>query len=128
MTAAPKRRWFQFSLRTLFVVVTLFGFFLAWLARAAIVVRERQELLQPSLSYSLDAPEWPRPISWRIVAFIFGYRQGSYYWDGISVHDRSDEEMKRLRRAFPEARISVDETWPQNMPIPEYRKHPPSWW
>jgi hypothetical protein len=112
----------------MFVMVTIFGCFLAWLGHAAIVVRERQELLQRSSSFSLDDPEWPRPVSWRIVAFLFGYKQGSVYWDGISVDDRGDEEMERLRRAFPEARISTDETWPQNMPIPEYRRHPPGRW
>jgi hypothetical protein len=30
MTPAPKRRWFQFSLRTLFVVVTVLCVWLAW--------------------------------------------------------------------------------------------------
>jgi hypothetical protein len=28
MTTAPKRRWFKYSLRTLFVVVTAFGVWL----------------------------------------------------------------------------------------------------
>ncbi len=30
MTHAAKRRWFRFSLRTLFVVVTVFGVWLGW--------------------------------------------------------------------------------------------------
>ena len=128
MNPAPKRRWLQWSLRMLFVAVTVVALFLAWLAHAAIVVREREQLLQPSSSFSLDDPEWPQPVSWKIVALLFGYKKGSIYWDGISVHNRSDEQIEQLRRAFPEARISTDDSWPQNMPIPEYRKHPPSWW
>jgi hypothetical protein len=39
MTPAPKRRWLQFSLRTLFVAVTVFGI---WLGREANIVRQRQ--------------------------------------------------------------------------------------
>jgi hypothetical protein len=112
----------------MFLLVAVLGCVLAWLGHAAAVVREREVLLAPSSAYSLDSPEWPRPISWRIVAWLFGYKKGSVYWDGISVHDRSDEDVDRLRRAFPEARISTDETWPQNMPIPEYREHPPGMW
>jgi hypothetical protein len=30
MTTAPKRRWFAFSLRTLFVLVTVFGIWLGY--------------------------------------------------------------------------------------------------
>jgi len=38
MTSTPKRRWFRFSLRTLFVVVTVLGIWLGWNAE---IVRER---------------------------------------------------------------------------------------
>jgi hypothetical protein len=39
--AAPKRRWFQFSLRTLFVVVTVFAIWLGWQLKT---VRDRKVL------------------------------------------------------------------------------------
>jgi hypothetical protein len=39
MTSAPKRRWFRFSLRTLFVVVTVIACWLGWNVH---VVRQRQ--------------------------------------------------------------------------------------
>ena len=42
MTAPPKRRWFKFDLRTMFVVVTIFGVWLGWQLR---VVRERKAIL-----------------------------------------------------------------------------------
>ncbi|HEY1600758.1 MAG TPA: hypothetical protein VGG64_14210 [Pirellulales bacterium] len=128
MGETPKRRWMQFGIATLFVVVTIFCFLAAWLGHAAAVVREREALLQPSSAFSLDSPEWPSPISWRIVAAVFGYEKGAIYWDGISVRNRNDEDVERLRHAFPEARVSADDTWPQNMPIPEYRKQPPGIW
>src|SRR4249919_3316018 len=42
MTALPKRRWFRFSLRTMFVVVTIFGVWLGWQLN---IVRERKAIL-----------------------------------------------------------------------------------
>src|ERR1700690_2367557 len=41
MIPAPKRRWLRFSLRTLFVVVTVFGIWLGWQTN---VVRERRTM------------------------------------------------------------------------------------
>jgi hypothetical protein len=41
MTPSPKRRWFRWSLRTMFVVVTVFGCWLGWEFH---FFRERQEL------------------------------------------------------------------------------------
>ena len=42
MTAPPKRRWFSFSLRTMFALVTVFGVYLGWQLR---IVRERKAVL-----------------------------------------------------------------------------------
>lgn len=42
MTAAPKRRWFRFSLRTLFVVMTVFG---CWLGSNLHWIQERHAAL-----------------------------------------------------------------------------------
>jgi hypothetical protein len=44
MTPAPKRRWFQFSLRTMFVVVTVFACWLGW----GPVVERQLDLLIPN--------------------------------------------------------------------------------
>ena len=42
MTAPPKRHWFRFSLRTLFVVVTIFGVWFGWQLK---LVRNRKVIL-----------------------------------------------------------------------------------
>ena len=42
---APRRHWFRFSLRTLFVVVTVFGIGLAWLGWELQLVRRRTALM-----------------------------------------------------------------------------------
>ncbi len=41
MTPAPKRRWFRYSLRMLFVAMTVFS---AWLALGVHNVREREKI------------------------------------------------------------------------------------
>ena len=47
----PNRRWFRFSLRTLFVLIAIFGCWLGWQAH---IVRERRELLQLVESQASD--------------------------------------------------------------------------
>ncbi len=68
MTTAPNRRWFRFSLRTLFVVVTCLGCLLGWLAYNLNWIRERrhavrwlsqQELFGPGMVKSEHQPELP---------------------------------------------------------------------
>ena len=44
-TPVPKRRWFRFRLRTLFVVVTVVGAFVGFLRWNAIQTRERREFI-----------------------------------------------------------------------------------
>jgi hypothetical protein len=46
MTPAPKRRWFSFSLRTLFVVVTASAAAIGYLTWKAKLLRERNELIE----------------------------------------------------------------------------------
>ena len=62
VTPTPtRRRWLQFGIGTLFVVVTICCFLAAWLGHAAAVVREREVLLQPSSSFSSTRPNGPAP-------------------------------------------------------------------
>jgi hypothetical protein len=44
--AAPRRRWFRFSLRTLFVVVTVLGASLGWLVVQLKWIQDRHEALR----------------------------------------------------------------------------------
>lgn len=46
MKPAPKRRWFRFSLRTLFVTVTAVAILTSWLVWNWVKVRERERLLE----------------------------------------------------------------------------------
>lgn len=64
MTPAPKRRWFRFSLRTLFVVVTVFC---SWLGYELNWIRERHELLARQKAIAVGSEEIALPtcgLSW----------------------------------------------------------------
>ena len=83
MNTAPTRRWFRFSLRTLFVVMTVFGCWLGWNLRQ---VRQRQRLVNfistpvgmypfeerpsvglPSLFILPNGAKSSVPLSWRLL-------------------------------------------------------------
>ena len=56
MSLAPKRRWFAFSLRTMFVVVTVFGSaagFGNWINNQRNWIRQRHEFLEKGLKESM---------------------------------------------------------------------------
>ncbi len=55
MTIAPKRRWFNYSLRTLFVVVTVLCVWLGWNVN---IVQQRRAARTRSKPHSIDAVEW----------------------------------------------------------------------
>ena len=119
---APKRRWPRFSLRTMFVVVTVFGCWLGWNLQQ---VRERERFLReiPSRGGSFYAltgvPQYPpvklRPIS---APFVWSWLGATAVpADAISLpHDKfSRDEIERARRLFPEAGINQS-TAPRSTP------------
>ncbi len=63
------------------------------------------------------------------MAFLFGYKQGAVYWDGITTYaEMTEEDFERMHRVFPEAKISRAPKMPNSLPAPDYRKHPHRWW
>jgi hypothetical protein len=107
-TPYPKRRWFRFSLRTLFVVVTVFG---CWLGYELNWIRQRHEAI-----YWLEASSdsWYAPSQtgakvqadppWSLRLFgeraIVGIGMDRQQFTGLVPY--SPTELKRL---FPEARV-----------------------
>ncbi len=102
MTPAPKRRWFRFSLRTLFVVVTVLG---VWLGMRANSVHRRDEFLMRGVVVSQrptpPARYWPRTHVVRRI--VFGDMRYKTLYIG---HAATDEDFEDARAAFPEARVS----------------------
>ena len=95
MNQAPKRRWFRFSLWTLFVVVTVFG---CWLGYELNRNRQRQAFVERAGAV-VDYPfqkEDVRP--WLMTRYSM-----------IRLPSRSTaEDIEEARRLFPEAEILAD--------------------
>ena len=102
MTASPIRRWFRFSLRTMFVLVTIFGIGLGWLVRQSQIVRERKQIVeavQNGQGYILGTSdsalgtfrEW------------LGDRPQKVFY--LPKDRFSHDDAKRISTAFPEAKV-----------------------
>jgi hypothetical protein len=114
MTSAPKRRWFRFSLRTLFVVVTVFGIWLGW--QLHFVTRRKQAInwleeagglaihsswVRDDPSLARDRPDvlnWPQLPFWRRW---LGDETIVEIW--IPKDAYNEANIARLAKCFPEA-------------------------
>lgn len=108
-TAKPRRRWFQFSLRTLLIVVMVLSGPFAWTAYQLNWLRERHEILPDGNTSSgptrmkavfhcgngYAAAPWPL----RLFGEAGCYALSTTFTD-------SSPEVIRLRRLFPEAEIT----------------------
>ncbi len=104
MTPAPKRRWFRFSLRTLFVVVTVFGVWLGWNLHQ---VQERNRLMDHiaacgghcAMGESVAFETTPVPLAWSLLGAEFvGYIE-------LPVGSFSTKDRSHIQPLFPEAQI-----------------------
>jgi autotransporter translocation and assembly factor TamB len=99
MEAKPKRRWFQFSLWTLMIVVTLLAVPLGYVGWQAKIVRERNTLAE-SLTTLGRTQTKNGNIPWlrRML--------GDSVYDHITLcRSASDELMAEYMATFPEAVI-----------------------
>jgi hypothetical protein len=112
MSETPRRRRFQFTLRTIFVVVTLFGLLSTWAAYQLRWVSQRQAFLdQPHLfaEFNNTPPTTinKRGNSWPVWAprglWLLGDRGVVSVW--IPPDAYSHENYQEAVRLFPEALI-----------------------
>jgi hypothetical protein len=91
-----KRRWYQFSLRTMFVLVVVVSIPMAWVGFQFNWIRQRRQWLRGHAHTTVDPPT-PIPAS----LAIFGETgvQSTWYFPG---------EEAEARRLFPEAIIRPD--------------------
>jgi hypothetical protein len=125
MTPTTPRRWFQYGLRTMFVVVTVFGVALGWIGMQFKWKHERERALHWLLPIRerqiahLSGRTIPQanglalsnagvPVSWRLkVLGVRGVERIEVFED--SVGTRGGYSLDELRILFPEARVvSVD--------------------
>src|SRR5262249_13083052 len=99
--AKPKRRWFRFSLRTLFMVLLLISLPLGWLGFQLDWIRQRHIFLRdydiPKI-YAITGP--PKMPPWPL-----GYFKEEPVWY-VTVRP---EHLSEARRLFPESRIMLIE-------------------
>jgi hypothetical protein len=112
MSLLPKRRWLRFSIRTLLVAVTIFC---VWLGREWRIVEERKVVRDLVLSRAIQSPfgrnvgitlikpSWsssppPRP-SW--IRRLMGDTELPL----TSAGRFTAQELERMRKAFPEAKL-----------------------
>ena len=110
MTAAPpRRRWFSYSLRTFFVLVTIFG---VWLGVQVKWIKDRRAFLvdHPIHGYMPEPPAAPG------LLWLFG-EEGVYAVVVVTDTRLSTAtippEVAEARRLFPESRLVMDAgyTW-----------------
>jgi len=107
---APKRRWFRFSLRTLFVVVTVFacwlGYEMYWIRQRQIVVGDPQV---QNTRYHLGVTIYGKPRQrhirrmYSVAPWPLNWLGEPGYCDVVLKKGTSDGEVARVRRLFPEA-------------------------
>ena len=102
--AAPRRRWLWFSLKTLFVVVTVVGAGLGWLGTMLKWKQDRNVVLATEEVYVDDATGTV-PWSLRLFGETYGIREGYVQDPGGSVEQAA--RVKEIRSLFPEAELHL---------------------
>ena len=104
------RGWFRFRLRTLFVLLTVFGIVLAWVGVQVKWIRDRREFLATYLDEGVlrsrsrleDPASYPTAAPWSIRVL------GETGTAAIFLPRNIDtQERERIQRLFPEAKLYV---------------------
>jgi hypothetical protein len=110
MSEAPptRRRWYQFGLGTLFLVVTVFAMWLAWELN---FIRERQawlRLARDNRVVAKTASDWTGTVPASAQIPIWRRLLGDESIVAIRLLVGSpDEELQQVRRLFPESDTAI---------------------
>lgn len=108
-----RRRWFRFSLRAMFVAVTVTA---CWLAREIAPIQERRGIIamlqvKGSLHTAPTNLMYPGPEQSTVRWFLFDVPPVKYFFL-IKKVGFTNDELQRIKRAFPEATVEVvDHDW-----------------
>jgi hypothetical protein len=107
MSTAPRRRWFRFSLRTLFLLVALIAAPLAWLGVQLKWIHDRHEAAAWASDHQSAGPfpQKTTPAPWSIR--ILGESDGLRSMDVCAFTPEDREQVAKLERLFPERKISI---------------------
>jgi hypothetical protein len=99
-----KKRWFRFSLRSLFVTFTILAIWLGWnvhLVQQRALTEKFLVSHKAQVIYGVPKRPWrPLPLSWRLM----GVRPVETILANWNTFD--DEDRTNIKAAFPEAEIS----------------------
>jgi hypothetical protein len=114
----PRRGWMRFSLRTLFILVTVLCCWLAW--EMSVVRQRKKELEFLRAGYAAEittAADWPKrqapgsinatipPVSISFVRRWLGDEAIQEIWYYPHTGHFTEDEVARLARIFPEAKL-----------------------
>jgi hypothetical protein len=114
-----KRRWFQFSLRTLMIGVTLLAVPLGYVGLQAKIVRDRKALRDSCAGVAYFAVEDviftypPTPPRKAPIPWIRECLGDEGVFSILCINDIDRNVADRLRVAFPEAEIILPADWPR---------------
>jgi hypothetical protein len=101
-----KRRWFQFSLRSLMIFTMVVAVACGWVGWQAKFVKDRKSELNRAVNMRLigiDGADQAKAIPWMRRLF------GDVSVNSISMpSDTTIDELNRLRALFPESRVTSD--------------------
>ncbi len=105
MDEKPKRRRFRFSLRAMFVMVTLAALAMGWAVWSLDWIRQRREfgrkLEQGTRAEFID---YDRTVGAPALLWFFG--EGGVRW--VYIPNASESDLAEGRRLFPEAEVFDD--------------------
>ncbi|MGD9723449.1 MAG: hypothetical protein AB7E98_19875 [Pirellulales bacterium] len=109
MNPAPKRRWFAFSLRTVFAAVTVFACLVGWIVYNLNWIRQRHHEFSITAVGIWRLPDWNSKAPGML--WLFGEEShsliGVYFEDPHAPTPQEEAEAERRTRMFPEAKVDV---------------------
>jgi hypothetical protein len=103
MDAKPKRRWYQFSLRTIFVLVFVVSIPLAWVGYSLNWIRQRQEYRKRYYTGMGMGGTVSEITGVRAPGGLWLFGESGYFEMNWSGDPKNKKECQRL---FPESKLS----------------------
>src|SRR5262245_10501864 len=104
LTQLPKRRWFQFRLRTILLLMLFVSVGLAWVMTERRRIAERREALKDRGEFFSDTaqPLWNR--------VLFGENAAGFANEFVAYYDFADADLDHLQGLIKLKQVSLQQT------------------